>query len=68
MDLYAFPEFEAGGMENWGLILFRENYLFFDPLNHDEIKKRKDYAQPSLFDLNASNYIFLTLHDVNYHI
>ena len=34
----------------------------------DEIKKRKDYARPSLFDLNASNYIFLTLHDVNYHI
>ena len=27
MDLVAVPDFEAGAMENWGLLLFRETTL-----------------------------------------
>ncbi len=27
MDLVAVPDFEAGAMENWGLLLFRETAL-----------------------------------------
>uniref|UniRef100_A0A8C7CIX6 Aminopeptidase n=1 Tax=Oncorhynchus kisutch TaxID=8019 RepID=A0A8C7CIX6_ONCKI len=30
-DLVAIPDFQAGAMENWGLITFRETSLLFDP-------------------------------------
>lgn len=30
VDLVAVPDFDAGGMENWGLITFREDLLLFD--------------------------------------
>ena len=31
LDLICVPEFSAGAMENWGLIIFREKYLVADP-------------------------------------
>ena len=30
-DLIAIPDFGVGGMENWGLITYREKALMFDP-------------------------------------
>ena len=30
LDLLAVPDFNAGAMENWGLITFREELLIFD--------------------------------------
>lgn len=32
-DLIALPDFEAGAMENWGLITFREQAMLVDPDN-----------------------------------
>ncbi|XP_066558947.1 endoplasmic reticulum aminopeptidase 1 [Amia ocellicauda] len=31
IDLVAIPDFEAGAMENWGLITYRETSLLYDP-------------------------------------
>ncbi|MGH0171176.1 UNVERIFIED_CONTAM: hypothetical protein FKN15_060600 [Acipenser sinensis] len=31
IDLVAIPDFEAGAMENWGLITFRETSLLYEP-------------------------------------
>ncbi|XP_033167366.1 aminopeptidase N isoform X1 [Drosophila mauritiana] len=31
IDMIALPEFQAGAMENWGLITFRETAMLYDP-------------------------------------
>ena len=39
MDMVNVPHFLAGGMENWGLVLYEFDYLLFDPSNTDEDTK-----------------------------
>ncbi|XP_072404833.1 aminopeptidase Ey-like [Chiloscyllium punctatum] len=40
MDLVAVPSFESGGMENWGLIIFREVNLLYDAKEESESSLR----------------------------
>lgn len=40
-DLLAVPDFEAGAMENWGLITFRETAIFVDPVKSSIPQKRR---------------------------
>ncbi|XP_006867951.1 PREDICTED: leucyl-cystinyl aminopeptidase [Chrysochloris asiatica] len=40
LDLVAIPDFEAGAMENWGLITFREETLLYDN-NTSSVADRK---------------------------
>lgn len=39
-DLVAIPDFEAGAMENWGLLTFREETLLYDA-NTSSVADRK---------------------------
>lgn len=38
-DMIAIPDFQAGAMENWGLITYRENALLYDPDVSSEMHK-----------------------------
>ncbi len=40
MDLVAIPDFEAGAMENWGLITFRETALLYDEKSASSINQQ----------------------------
>ena len=39
MDQIAIPDFESGAMENWGLITYRETYLYFDNMTASQSDK-----------------------------
>lgn len=36
LDHVALPDFSAGAMENWGLILYRESRLLYDPIKNSQ--------------------------------
>ncbi|XP_077977945.1 putative aminopeptidase-2, partial [Glandiceps talaboti] len=38
-DMVAIPDFASGAMENWGLILYRETALIYDPGYNTEMRK-----------------------------
>jgi len=38
-DHFGLPQFGPGAMENWGLVLYRENYLFYEDGVDDEQQK-----------------------------
>uniref|UniRef100_A0A3B4CG94 Aminopeptidase n=1 Tax=Pygocentrus nattereri TaxID=42514 RepID=A0A3B4CG94_PYGNA len=40
-DQIALPDFYFGAMENWGLVTYRETYLFYDPLISSNANKKK---------------------------
>jgi len=50
VDLVAVPDFEAGAMENWGLITFREVALFVDP-EKSSVPQRRRVAEVVLHEL-----------------
>ncbi|KAL5576285.1 hypothetical protein UlMin_017984 [Ulmus minor] len=42
LDLVAVPEFSGGAMENYGLIIYRENELLYDPLQSTTARKQRN--------------------------
>ena len=40
-DMVAIPDFAAGAMENWGLVLYRETALLVDPLKSSDADKQR---------------------------
>ncbi len=41
LDMIAIPDFQAGAMENWGLITYRETALLFDPEHSSTSNKQR---------------------------
>ena len=41
MDMIAVPDFAAGAMENWGLIIYRETAMLYDPMDSAESNKQR---------------------------
>ena len=41
LDQVAVPEFLAGAMENWGLVIYRETNLMYDPMESSSYYKQR---------------------------
>lgn len=59
-DLVAIPDFEAGAMENWGLLTFREETLLYDN-NTSSVADRKLVTKIIAHELSHQVLIAMTI-------
>jgi puromycin-sensitive aminopeptidase len=50
LDMVAIPDFDAGAMENWGLVTYRESAVLIDP-EHSTLQNRQWVAQVVVHEL-----------------
>lgn len=51
LDMVAVPEFSGGAMENYGLIIYRENELLYDELLSPASRKQIVSRMSGLFNI-----------------
>ena len=57
LDIVAIPDFQASAMENWGLILVREDRILYDWTPDNKTFAGNDTAQNSYHMLKISAFI-----------
>ena len=60
-DMIAVPDFSAGAMENWGLIIYRESAMLYNPLVNSYSNKQRAAAVISHELAHMVTWIFTML-------